>query len=560
MTVESGIRPAVAPGAPETRDPTVYPTPFSQRLREATSLLPEGLSRLSAGGRFSPEECFADPVALVMGGRFDPRLIAALAEATGGGVLVSLSRTLPDSGAGFGPSLLQCLPGARIEYAMPLAPEQLWPHRAPWDRDAPARLMIIAWQGEGHQAHDAPRRLALIVAQAAAGPAVLPGEEPSFPVYALALDDRERDAPAGVPSEASAMAEALGRWSRPPRFLLRPGTQGEALSGYAPVARLADPPLLLYELRRSAASLPGSSAADGAMLMKASPRMAGTAPAARPDAIVSAAPEVVSPPPVARAVRLENWSALNLDEGMRLLFQPERTPLEGGSLQQFLMAVQRAYAEARLMIGTAAPVPVKAAPRSQDPTDGVEMRYEAPRAAAGAASGKEADDYGLRPSYTGRLREQIARMGLMHRLEDLRGRLQSRADLGGLKFHEPSDAVPQDPSVLIGIPGMPGVMLSIKARLSGKGVNLLVVPSDRRAVTKAAFETLMTSGLRQPFTVQTGGIHGKYAHCVVPQPGAPTGSRSVSFDYGQVDDIARALRETLTRLHDQGPPHTTMHL
>ena len=48
--------------------------------------------------------------------------------------------------------------------------------------------------------------------------------------------------------------------------------------------------------------------------------------------------------------------------------------------------------------------------------------------------------------------------------------------------------------MLIEIPWMPGVMLSIKARLSGKGVNLLVVPSDRRAETKAAFETLTSRG------------------------------------------------------------------
>jgi hypothetical protein len=558
MTVEFATHPDANPFAPDPRDRTMNPTAFHSLLRNVAPALPEGLSRLPAGAPFSAEACFAAPVMLAITDQPDAALIAALAQATGGGVFLSLVRERTDF-AGFPPSLLQRLPGSRIEFMMPLSLGEVGSQQGPWDPQAPARLLIITWAGDGPSATAEPARLALILGGAAADAGSRPLAEPSFPVLALAVEQTRDEALfRGSPGEGT-LAEAVAQWSRPARFLVRPGLNRESLDGYMPVAALSDPPLVLYELRRPAAPQ-FERAADSALLMKGPSGRAAARITSQPEARNAFGPAPLLPPPASRPVRLENWNALNLDEGTRLLVQPDRTSLEGASLQQFLTAVQRAYAEARLMVGTELLSPGTAAPADMDVGSAGEMFQREPRRVAASAGRDAADPYASRLTYTGRVREQIASMGIMGRLGDLRDALQSRPELRELKFHAPSDALPQDPSVLIEIPWMPGVMLSIKARLSGKGVNLLVVPSDRRAATKAAFETLMTTGLRRPFTVQTGGIHGKYAHCVVPEPGARTGSRAVYFDYEQVDDIARVLADTVTRLQEQGRPDDTMRL
>jgi hypothetical protein len=441
-------------------------------------------------------------VVLGLGERFDFSIVAALAERRAAHVFVLLARQ-PELGR---TDPQDVFPGCSVEAQVEVDPKYM-PFRQPGLGEA--ILWVVRLRAAPGSLAEAPRRVALVLGKLNEDPARFLTREPRVKVRDLFLN---------VSSfrmfSAKASLEAVLRWSHPPERVFVPftvegpvhvdgptETPSRRVHEYHQEAALENPPTLVY--RKSSR---------------------GRRPAEQGERWRAPLEDEVSRPLPAesRAVKVETWEALGIGTGMRLFYQPAQTPLEGESLQRFLVAVQRAYAAELLGL-----------------RDGERSDREAilPERAARSAVGVP---------YSQRMEEKVEQNQILEKLLTLKQQLDARPELRDLKFGKPSALLPQEPIITSRLPTVDDALLTIKARISGRGVSLLLIPVDRSAVAKDRFRALIGNERH----VHAGGIHGLYSHCVRPADDE-AGPKTQYFRYDEIQEIVEEIVNTIGRLQER---------
>lgn len=148
-------------------------------------------------------------------------------------------------------------------------------------------------------------------------------------------------------------------------------------------------------------------------------------------------------------------------------------------------------------------------------------------------------------SYTKNQKEQIARHGIVEKLEAIRMELLERPELGGLNIGEPDISRPQDP--ILTISGFSSCMdMTLKLQLTGKTVVIGINPKGRQHV--AAFDRAIRE-IAVPFDKKNGAANG-YAR--IHDYKTRMGGFPKGIPIDRTDIMADHIGKALARLADRG--------
>lgn len=496
--------------------------PFSDYFDEfEVRASPRWLARFSLDmpERLPIREFLDSGVVLALGQEVDLSIVAALAERRAAHVFVLLAKRT-DLGR---TALQDAFPGFSVEAQLDVDPEDM-PFLQPLRGNAKL-LVLRVTEAQGSHAED-PRRVALLLGRLDGSPAQFLTQEPRVRVRDLILN------PGGFPMfPAKANLEAVLRWRHPPDRVLLPFP----FKGPVHVDGPTDTPSrLVYQYHLEAVLEYPYVRIYGKYSRRRDPAEQGRRGARFEGEVSRRRPEE------SRAVKVENWEALGIGTGMRLFYQPAQTPLEGESLQRFLVAVQRAYAAEFLRLREGE------RPDREDIFPADAASSSAPVRARRWVDPEREAGSGMVVPYSQRMEEKVEQNRIIEKLLTLKLQLDARPELRDLKFSKPSALLPQEPIITSRLPGVDDALLTIKARISGRGVSLLLIPVDRSAAAKDRFRVLIGN----EENVHAGGIHGLYSHCVRPADDE-AGPKTRYFGYNEIQDIVEEIVSTIGRLQER---------